>query len=112
MILGAMAAEHVFYGENSQGVSGDVPRPRPRRRRWSASGRWVPIPVHISGSHELDEDVEEVLKRLERIGAAIMNRAGSPGMFGDNPVGAVLEPRTRSAPRPRSSARRTSPPTR
>ncbi len=24
MTLGAMAAEHVFYGENSQGVSGDV----------------------------------------------------------------------------------------
>src|SRR6185437_14253005 len=24
MILGAMAAEHVFYGENSQGVSGDL----------------------------------------------------------------------------------------
>ena len=24
MILGAMAAEHVFYGENSQGVAGDV----------------------------------------------------------------------------------------
>jgi hypothetical protein len=55
-------------------------------------GIWAmgPDPVHISGSMELDDDVQEVLNRLERIGSAIMNRAGSPGMFGDNPVGAVL----------------------
>ena len=31
-----------------------------------------------------------MLERLERIGSAIMNRAGSAGMFGDDPLGAVL----------------------
>ena len=49
-----------------------------------------PDPVHMSGSLELDDDVAPVLKRLERIGSSIMNRAGSPGMLGDNPIGAVL----------------------
>ena len=37
MTLGAMAAEHVFYGENSQGVSGDV-HSRDRRRRLDGRG--------------------------------------------------------------------------
>ncbi|MFZ0041879.1 MAG: AAA family ATPase, partial [Solirubrobacteraceae bacterium] len=90
MILGAMAAEHAIFGENSQGVSGDV---------YSATataaamvGMWAmgPDPVHIAGSLEPDEAHEAVLKRLERIGSTIMNRAGSPGLLGDNPVGAVL----------------------
>jgi hypothetical protein len=55
-------------------------------------GMWAmgPDPVHIHGSIEPDEDAEVVLKRLERIGGAIMNRSGSPGLLGDNPIGAVL----------------------
>ena len=58
MTLGAMAAEHVFYGENSQGVSGDVASARRRpRRRWSGSGRWAPTRSTSRGSLELDEDV-------------------------------------------------------
>ncbi|HET9104960.1 MAG TPA: AAA family ATPase [Solirubrobacteraceae bacterium] len=90
MTLGAMAAEHVFYGENSQGVSGDVASATATAAAMVGIWAMGPDPVHISGSLELDEDVQAALKRLERIGAAIMNRAGSPGMFGDNPVGAVL----------------------
>ncbi len=44
MTLGAMAAEHVFYGENSRASAATWPRPPPPQRRWSASGRWAPIP--------------------------------------------------------------------
>jgi ATP-dependent Zn protease len=90
MTLGAMAAEHVFYGENSQGVGGDVQSATATAA--AMVGMWAmgPDPVHIVGSLELDDDREAVLKRLERIGSTIMNRAGSPGLFGDNPVGAVL----------------------
>jgi ATP-dependent Zn protease len=90
MTLGAMAAEHVFYGENSQGVSGDVASATATAAAMVGIWAMGPDPVHISGSMELDDEVRDVLKRLERIGSAIMNRAGSPGMFGDNPVGAVL----------------------
>jgi hypothetical protein len=90
MTLGAMAAEHVFYGENSQGVSGDVASATATAAAMVGIWAMGPDPVHMSGSLELDADVESVLKRLERIGSSIMNRAGSPGMLGDNPIGAVL----------------------
>jgi ATP-dependent Zn protease len=90
MTLGAMAAEHVFYGENSQGVSGDVASATATAAAMVGIWAMGPDPVHIAGSMELDDDLEAALKRLERIGSAIMNRSGSPGMFGDNPVGAVL----------------------
>ena len=43
MTLGAMAAEHVFYGENSPGRRRRrAERHRHRRPRWSACGRWAP----------------------------------------------------------------------
>jgi ATP-dependent Zn protease len=90
MTLGAMAAEHVFYGENSQGVSGDVASATATAAAMVGIWAMGPDPVHMSGSLEPDEDLEPVLRRLERIGSSIMNRAGSPGMLGDNPLGAVL----------------------
>ena len=40
--LGAMAAEHVFYGENSTGVGGDVQSATSAPRRWSAARAWAP----------------------------------------------------------------------
>ena len=51
MTLGAMAAEHVFYGENSQGVSGDVASATATAA--AMVGMWAmgPDPVHIAGSH-------------------------------------------------------------
>jgi ATP-dependent Zn protease len=90
MTLGAMAAEQVFYGENSQGVSGDVLTATTAAA--SMVGIWAmgAEPVTLSGSLAAEEDVEEVLKRLERIGSTIMNRATGVGPFNENPLGAVL----------------------
>ena len=49
-----------------------------------------------------------MLKRLERIGSAIMNRAGGTGMLVEDPVGAVLRNQDKKrARRRRSSGRRT-----
>jgi ATP-dependent Zn protease len=93
MTLGAMAAEQVFYGENSQGVSGDVYTATATAA--SMVGIWAmgPEPVTLDGL-DVKEDVEEVLRRLERIGTTIMNRStGGPSMFNDNPLGAVLSDR-------------------
>jgi cell division protease FtsH len=89
MTLGAMAAEQVFYGENSQGVSGDVFTATATAA--SMVGVWAmgPEPVTISGL-EVKEDSEEVLRRLERIGTTIMNRSTGQSMFNENPLGAVL----------------------
>ena len=90
MVLGAMAAEHVFYGENSQGVSGDVGSATATAA--AMVGMWAmgPDPIHMAGSLEPGEEVEAVLRRLERIGSTIMNRAGGSSMMVDDPVGAIL----------------------
>ena len=105
MTLGAMAAEHVFYGENSQGVGGDV---------YSATvmaalmvGMWGmgADPVHIHGSLNPDEDTEKVLERLERIGTTIMNRTNGAGIDGrgGDPGGRRPSVTTRSGAPPPSS---------
>jgi ATP-dependent Zn protease len=94
MTLGAMAAEQVFYGENSQGVSGDVFTATATAA--SMVGVWAmgADPLTLHGSLDPSELPEETLGRLERIGSTIMNRANtSGGMFGDNPLGAVLSDR-------------------
>ncbi|MFZ0089209.1 MAG: AAA family ATPase [Solirubrobacteraceae bacterium] len=90
MTLGAMAAEHVVFGENSQGVSGDVQSATATAA--AMVGMWAmgPDPVHIAGSLEFDEDVEAVLTRLERIGSTIMNRASGGGIMGEDPIGSIL----------------------
>jgi cell division protease FtsH len=93
MTLGAMATEQVFYGENSQGVSGDVFTATAVAA--SMVGVWAmgAEPVTLDGSQEPDHDTqrEQALKRLERIGTTIMNRSNTGGgMFSDNPLGAVL----------------------
>jgi cell division protease FtsH len=90
MTLGAMAAEHVFYGENSQGVSGDVQSATATAAAMVGIWAMGPEPVHFDGSLELQDDVEHVLKRLERIGGSIMNRAGGGAAFQQDPVASVL----------------------
>ncbi len=89
MTLGAMAAEQVFYGENSQGVSGDVFTATATAA--SMVGIWGmgPDPVTLEGL-DVSEDTEEVLRRLERIGTTIMNRSSGQSFFNENPLGAVL----------------------
>jgi ATP-dependent Zn protease len=91
--LGAMAAEHVFYGENSQGVSGDLQSATANAAMMVGVWGMGADPVHIDGSLEVPETAEHVLKRLERIGATIMNRANGQGMYNENPLGAILADR-------------------
>jgi cell division protease FtsH len=89
MTLGAMAAEQVFYGENSQGVSGDVFTATATAA--SMVGIWAmgPEAVTINGL-DVKDDADDVLGRLERIGTTIMNRSAGQSMFNENPLGAVL----------------------
>jgi len=90
MTLGAMAAEHVFYNENSQGVSGDVQSATATAA--AMVGMWAmgPDPVHIQGSLGLPDDGGQALERLERVGTAIMNRANMSGPFMQDPIASVL----------------------
>src|SRR2546421_8063386 len=86
--LGAMAAEHVFYGENSTGVGGDV-----QSATWRAA--WMvgmcgmgPEPIDLNGTRfdtteEAGEAEERLMDRFERIGIQIMNRARGAQEQGD-----------------------------
>jgi ATP-dependent Zn protease len=92
-MLGSMAAEHVFYGENSQGVSGDLQTATIYAAMMVGVWGMGADPVHISGSLEVSEDAEHVLRRLERIGDSIMNRAGGGSPMAPDPISSVLNDR-------------------
>jgi ATP-dependent Zn protease len=92
--LGAMAAEHVFYGENSTGVGGDVQSATSRAAWMVGMCGMGPEPINLNGrrfdSEEQREEAEEAyMKRFERIGSQIMNRAAGMRESGD-PIAAVL----------------------
>jgi len=92
--LGAMAAEHVFYGENSTGVGGDVMSATARAAWMVGMCAMGPNPIDLGGRFASAEDAvaerEKLLGRLEDIGVQIMNRAGTGGPFDSNPIGSVL----------------------
>jgi SpoVK/Ycf46/Vps4 family AAA+-type ATPase len=93
-IVGAMAAEHVFYGENSRGVGGDLGS----ATQWAATmvGVWgmAPDPLDLSGAKFADESEEETRDRLrhrfEQIGFRLMNRTRGSADFQADPVASVL----------------------
>jgi ATP-dependent Zn protease len=104
MTLGAMAAEHVFYGENSQGVGGDL-----FSATMTASlmvGQWGmgpdELPISIKPGKRLkpgeQPDAHALAKeRLEEIGSQIMNRASSGGFSGDAIGNVLASPGKRNA---------------
>ena len=91
--LGAMAAEHVFYGENGVGVGGDIQSATWRASRMVGMSGMGPEPLDLRGrvSKERLEDVEkELMERFERIGLQIMNRARMGSAMDSDPIGSVL----------------------
>jgi ATP-dependent Zn protease len=91
--LGAMAAEHVFYGENGVGVGGDIQSATWRASRMVGMSGMGPEPLDLRGrvSKERLDDVEkELMERFERIGLQIMNRARMGGAMDSDPIGSVL----------------------
>ena len=92
--LGAMAAERVFYGENSTGVGGDVQSATARAAWMVGSCAMAPESVDLNGfsgtDDEEDEERKKIEKRFQRIGSQIMNRSGSGGPFQQDPIAGVL----------------------
>ena len=98
--LGAMAAERVFYGENSTGVGGDVQSATARAAWMVGACGMAPEAVELNASangrptkRTLDAKRETINKRLEQIGTQIMNRTGSGGPLGSDPLSGVLNDR-------------------
>jgi ATP-dependent Zn protease len=91
--LGAMAAEHVFYGQNTTGVTGDVGSVTSRAALMVGFRAMGPAPVDLSDRIEDQEEREKaeerIRERFERIGYQIMNRSGG-GVMDQNPFAATL----------------------
>ena len=90
--LGAMAAERVFYGENSNGVGGDVQSATAQAAWMVGASAMGPEPFTVAPlDDESEEDARErVLKRFETIGLQIMNRTSAGGPFSQDPIAGVL----------------------
>jgi ATP-dependent Zn protease len=92
--VGAMAAEHVFYGENSRGVGGDLGQAT--QRAASMVGVWgmAPEPVDLSAAKFDDETAKEtqerIQKRFQDIGMRLMNRTRGSADFHADPIASVL----------------------
>jgi cell division protease FtsH len=90
--LGAMAAERVFYNENSTGVGGDVMSVTAQTAGMVGAAAMGPQPfVATPRDGETEEDARSrALDRLEGIGLQIMNRMGSGGPMNPDPIGGAL----------------------
>ena len=90
--LGAMAAEQVFYGENSNGVGGDLQSATTQAAWMVGASGMGPEPIKAPKvADETDEETRErIEKRYEKIGLQIMNRTQGGGPMQGDPIGAVL----------------------
>jgi ATP-dependent Zn protease len=121
--LGAMAAEHVFYGENSRGVGGDVQSatglaalmvgawgmappgvpgsfadetPEQTRERQEAAGAFEREPERFHDETPW-QTRDRAAKQLQRIGKTIMNRTSGGPMASDPVSSALGDPDNRNA---------------
>ena len=92
--LGAMAAERVFYGENSNGVGGDVQSATARAAYMVGASAMGPLPLDDEIS---EEDQERITKRFEEIGLQIMARTADGGPMHHDPIASVLSDRDKRA---------------
>jgi len=101
--LGAMAAERVFYGENSTGVGGDVESATARAAWMVGACGMAPEQANGNGSangrptKRLQEKYGEIAKRFEEIGLQIMNRTSHGGPLGNDPLASVLNDHSKRA---------------
>jgi ATP-dependent Zn protease len=94
-ILGAMAAERVFYKENTNGVGGDLQSATQDAAWMVGTSGMGPQYIDLKGA-KFDDETEEqtrarLMKRFEKIGLTLMNRTRGSADFGGDPVAAVLQ---------------------
>jgi len=99
--LGAMAAEHVFYGENTEGVGGDLQGTTNQATIMVGAAGMAPQPIHLNG-HRFGTETEaetrdKIAERFEKIGLRLMNRTRGGGGLQNDPLGAVLSDPTKRA---------------
>jgi hypothetical protein len=90
--LGAMAAERVFYDENSSGVGGDVMSVTSQAAWMVGASAMGPQAFHVEPREgETEEEARQrVLERFEGLGLNIMNRTSGGGPMAADPIAGVL----------------------
>jgi cell division protease FtsH len=93
--VGAMAAEHAFYGENSRGVGGDLGYATQRAAEMVGTWGMAPDLLDLTPSGKFADESEEesrerIRNRFEQIGFRLMNRTRAGADFQGDPVAAVL----------------------
>jgi ATP-dependent Zn protease len=93
--LGAMAAEHVFYGQNSNGVFGDLGTVTAQAASMVGSTgmgpQWIALPADAPFDDETEAETRQrIAKRFERIGLQLMNRTRGSADFHADPIASVL----------------------
>jgi len=91
--LGAMAAEHVFYGQTTTGVGGDVYSTTHQAVRMVGRAAMGPTPIDLSDRIEDPKrrrmEERRVMQRFEQLGTQIIHRSGG-GMLDDDGVSGAL----------------------
>ena len=99
-VLGAMAAEFVFYAETSSGVGGDLQYATSRVATMVGAAGMGPTRVELTAGPPAEETEDEarerIMKRFESVGSQLMNRTRGAAQQGD-PIASVLsDPRKRT----------------
>jgi cell division protease FtsH len=99
--LGAMAAEREFYGENTNGVGGDLQSATSRVASMVGAAGMGPEPLDLRGrvpKELLEETEQRIMDRFEKIGLQIMNRASAgSALQGDWIASSLGDPAKRKA---------------
>jgi ATP-dependent Zn protease len=93
--LGAMAAEHAFYGENSSGVGGDLGYATSRAAMMVGAAGMGPQTFDVPAGARMDDETEaqareRIMRRFEKIGLTLMNRTRGSADFHNDPVASIL----------------------
>ena len=97
--LAAMAAEHVFYGQNAGGVSGDLEYATSTAATMAGVVGMGPLPLGLDEVRFADESPEDtrrrVLRRFEEVGLQLMNRTRGSADAHADPIASILHDPTK-----------------
>jgi hypothetical protein len=97
--LGAMAAEYVFYGQNTTGVGGDLGQTTHLASRMVGVHGMAPAPIdladRIEDAEEREEAEQKAKERFEELGYQLMHRSGSGALADDAYASALADPAKR-----------------
>ncbi len=79
--LGAIAAEHIFYGQNTTGVAGDLNGVTVDAANMVSITGMAPSPINladrIADREEREREEKRIMERFEKLGFQLMHRSGT-----------------------------------